>query len=372
MISYKFKLYKSEKTKHLDATLREACSLWNHALALQKRYYRLYGKFIPKFTMSKHFTKIWKRKHIGSQSMQEIIERLDKSYNRFFKHTSKKPPKFKKAKDFTSFVFKQCGYKIIDNHIFLTIGKEKRHFKFSKSREIKGNIKMVSVKRSHLNEYYIVIVTDAKPETCRKTHDGASIGVDLGLKTYMTFSNGEKLKNPQFLKSSLNKVRKSSQKLSRSKNGSNHKEQAKLAYCRLQEKLVNQRADFQWKLAHELCKHYDFIFIEDLNLSAMTRLWGRKMNDLAHGEFINKLEYVATKYGCTVHKIDRFYPSSKLCTCGYKNTMLRLSDREWVCPECGQIHDRDMLAANNILREGIHELESNHKTNDAIASGLLR
>ena len=104
----------------------------------------------------------------------------------------------------------------------------------------------------------------------------------------------------------------------------------------------------------------------------MTRLWGRKMNDLAHGEFINKLEYVATNYGCTVHKIDRFYPSSKLCTCGYKNTMLRLSDREWVCPECGQIHDRDILAANNILREGIHELESNHKTNDAIASGLLR
>ena len=86
------------------------------------------------------------------------------------------------------------------------------------------------------------------------------------------------------------------------------------------------------------------------------------MNDLAHGEFIDKLRYVATKYGCTVHKIDRYFPSSKLCSCGYKNELLALSDRKWVCLQCGQIHKRDLLAAQNILREGIHELESESKT----------
>ena len=369
MISYKFKLYKSRKTKHLDATLREACGVWNHALALQKRYYRLYKKFIPKFTLAKHMTKVWQRHYLGSQSMQEVTERLDKSYSRFFKHTSKRPPKFKKAKDFSSFVFKQCGYKFEGNKVTLSVGKEKYTFKFALSREIVGRIKMVSVKRSHLNEYYIVIVTDATPQQYGKSHNGASVGIDFGLKTYMTLSDGSKLSNPQFLKSALNKVRKASQKLSRCKKGSNHKEQARLAYCRLQERLVNKRANFQWKLAHELCKSYDFIFIEDLNLSAMTRLWGRKMNDLAHGEFVNKLMYVATKYGCTVHKIDRYFPSSKLCNCGYKNELLKLSDRKWVCPQCGQIHDRDLLAANNILREGIHELESNRKTTLASQEG---
>lgn len=363
MISYKFKLYRSAKTKHLDATLREACGVWNHALALQKRYYKLYKKFIPKFTLQKHMTKVWQRHNLGSQSMQEITDRLDKSYRSFFNHTSKRPPKFKKVKDFSSFVFKQCGYKFDGNKVTITVGKNKHTFKFSKSREIVGNIKMVSVKRSPLNEYYIVIVTDGVPKHYGKTHNGASVGIDFGLKTYMTLSNGEKLNNPQFLKSSLNKVRKASKRLSRCKNGSNHKEQARLAYCRLQERLVNKRSDFQWKLAHSLCKRYDFIFIEDLSLSGMTRLWGRKMNDLAHGEFIDKLMYVATKYGCTVHKIDRYFPSSKLCHCGFKNDTLSLSDRKWVCPQCGQTHDRDLLASQNILREGIHELESDGKTN---------
>ena len=101
---------------------------------------------------------------------------------------------------------------------------------------------------------------------------------------------------------------------------------------------------------------------EDLNLEGMSRLWGRKMHDMGHGKFVEILSSVAVKYGCTVHKIDRYYPSSKLCTCGYKNDTLSLRDRQWVCPHCGQHHDRDVLAANNILRRGISELSSNGKT----------
>lgn len=370
MISYKYKLYKTSKVKVLQATLAEACHVWNHCLALQKRYYRIYGKFIPKFTLSKHMAKIWNRHYLGSQSLQEIVERLDKSYKRFFNHTAKRPPKFKKVKDFTSFVFKQCGYKFCDgNRVILSLGKNKYSFKFSKSRNIEGNIKTVSVKHSHLNEFFIVIVTDSNPKKYGKTHNGASIGMDFGLKTYLTLSDGTKLNNPQFLKKDLKKLRKSQQKLSRTVKGSNHHELARLALNRLYEKITNKRVDFQWKLAHELCKTYDYIFVEDLNLSGMTRLWGRKMNDLAHSNFILILQAVASKYGCIVHKIDRFYPSSKLCDCGYKNTMLKLSDREWVCPKCGQLHDRDILAAKNILREGIHELISNSKTSAVMQQG---
>ena len=94
----------------------------------------------------------------------------------------------------------------------------------------------------------------------------------------------------------------------------------------------------------------------------MTRMWGRKMSDLAHAEFVSKLEYVARKYGVTVHKIDRFYPSSKTCECGYVNKNLKLKDREWVCPECGKVNDRDLNAAENILRRGISELWGWSKT----------
>ncbi|MDE5888525.1 MAG: transposase, partial [Bacilli bacterium] len=112
------------------------------------------------------------------------------------------------------------------------------------------------------------------------------------------------------------------------------------------------------------CKKYDYIFIEDLNLQGMVKMWGRKVTDLSHGSFINILEQVSKKYGVTVHKIDRWYASSKLCECGYKNENLALTDRQWVCPQCGQHHDRDVNAAKNIHRKGISELVSSGKTNE--------
>lgn len=136
----------------------------------------------------------------------------------------------------------------------------------------------------------------------------------------------------------------------------------RIELAKLHEHLHNKREDYQFKLSHELCRKYDYIFIEDLCLTGITKMWGRKMNDLAHAAFINKLEYVASKYGVVVHKIDRWYASSKTCECGYVNKSLQLIDREWVCPECGSINHRDLNAAKNILRKGISELESMGKT----------
>jgi len=127
---------------------------------------------------------------------------------------------------------------------------------------------------------------------------------------------------------------------------------------RCHEKVVNSRTDWQWKLAHAICRSYDNIFVEDLVLTGMSKRWGRKMNDLAHGRFVEILGMVASKYGCNLHKIDRFYPSSKTCECGFVNESLSLMDREWVCPHCGRTNDRDLNAARNILRRGIDELAS--------------
>ena len=96
----------------------------------------------------------------------------------------------------------------------------------------------------------------------------------------------------------------------------------------------------------------------------MKRLWGKKVSDLSHSSFIDKLMYVASKYGVTIHKIDKWYPSSKTCECGCINKGLSLRDRTWVCPSCGAINDRDVLAARNILRKGISELESKSNSSD--------
>lgn len=360
MISYKYKLYTTKNTKYIDSMFREACFVWNHTLALQKRHYSLFKKYVDKNKMQKHFAKRIKRNLLHSQTVQEIIERLDESYKRFFKKTSKRPPKFKKHSQFSSFKYKQGGYSINGNSICLNIIK--KVFKFSKSREFEGKIKLVSIKRTPLGEYYLILVTDANPKKYRKTYNGASVGIDFGLKTYLNMSDGTKIDNPLFFKANLSEVRIKSRKLSKSKKGSNNRNKARSSLNRSYEKVINRRNDFQWKLAHNLCMEYDYIFLENLSLTGMARLWGRKMSDLSHASFVEKLIQVSKKYGVTVHKIDRWYPSSKTCGCGEINKSLSLKDREWTCVHCGSVNDRDLLASQNILRKGISELESISKT----------
>lgn len=364
MISYKYNIYRSKKTKHLNKMLGECCFVWNHALSLQKRYYRMYGKYISIGRMQKHFAKRIKRNLLHSQTVQEILERLDESYSRFFKKRSKRPPKFKRFDRFNSFVFKQGGF-MLNGNIF-TINKGKKRFKFSYSRHYEGNIKQIRIIRETCHRFSLIIVTDHNPvNSYRKTHDGASVGLDFGLKTYLTKSDGSEIASPLFFKRYQDKIKKCGKRVSNAKKGSNNRSRRLFELQQVHRKINNLKSDFQWKLAHELCKRYDYIFIEDLNIEAMRRIWGKKISDLCHSSFIDKLMYVSLKYGVIVHKIDKWYPSSKTCECGYINKLLSLKDRKWICPECESINDRDVLAARNILRKGISELESKSNSSDS-------
>ena len=380
MLTYEYKLYSSKRNRKLDAMLREACFVWNHALALQKRYYSLYGKYCSAVDMQKHFSKRIKRRLLHSQSVQEILQRQDEAYKRFFKHLAKRPPKFKRAAEFSSIVWKQGGFKLNAN-VFV-VNSIRQHFQFSYSRPYEGKVKTVRIKRSHLGEYYLYIVTDAEAKSYGKSHDGASVGMDFGLKTYLTMSDGTRVETPLFLKQGIKDLKRKSRDFSRAAcrwdrtnpDGShpkgayivwesNHRKQRRVELERLHEDIRNRRDDWQWKLAHELCRAYDTLCIEDLQLTGMSRLWGRKMSDLAFGSFVQKLEHTASKYGCRVVTIDRYYPSSRTCNvCQYVNELLTLSDRSWTCPACGTHHDRDANAAINILRQGIASSGSTCKT----------
>ena len=360
MISYKYKLYRTRQTRHLDKMLGQCAFVWNHCLALQKRYYRMFGQYIGVGRMKAHFARHYKMSMLHSQSVQEVIERLDAAYQRFFKHLSVRPPKFRKSADFSSLVFKQGGYSLNGNE--LTINKIGKRYRFSFSRQYEGKIKTLRITRNHIGEFFIVMCLDIQPKSYGKTHTGASVGIDFGLKTYITMSDETKVFSPLFLKESLSELHRRSRNLSKCQKGSNNRRRKKIELARLYADITNKRNDWQWKLAHDLCRRYDTICIEDLNLTGMCRRWGRKMSDLAHSEFVQKLGYVASKYGVIVHEIDRFYPSSRLCTCGYKNNELTLKDRRWTCPECRSVHDRDTLAASNILRRGIYELGSDGKS----------
>lgn len=357
MISYKYNIYNSKRTKHLDKMLRECSFIWNHALGLQKRYYRMFGKYISLGKLKSYFAKRIKRKLLHSQTVQEILERLDNSYKRFFKKLSKRPPKYRKAEKFSSFVFKQGGFTLNGN--VLTINKTNKRFKFSYPRPYEGKVRQIRIVRETCRRFSLIIITDHSPATSYgKTHDGASVGLDFGMKTYLTKSDGGDVVSPLFFKEYQKRVKECNRRLSKAKKGSNNKKRRMFELQQTHRRIKSLRNDFQWKLAHELCKQYDFIFIETLNMEGMKRLWGKKISDLAHASFVEKLMYVSVKYGIIVHQIDKWFPSSKTCECGYVCKSLSLSERTRVCPKCGSVNDRDFLASKNILRKGISELES--------------
>lgn len=368
MIAYRFQLYDAKRNRHLDDMLAEASFVWNRCLAVQRRYYALFGKYASCNSMKKHFAKRYAMRSLHSQTVQEVIERLDRAYARFFKRTAKRPPKFKRKTEFSSFVFKQGGYRMEGNAFH--INKNGKTFRFHKSRDIEGNVKTVTVKRTPSGRYFLVVVTDAVAKTYGKSHDGASVGLDFGLKTYLTASDGTAYACPEYLKRNLSALRKASRRLSRCERGSNHRKAKRLALARLHRRVCDMRSDFQWKLSHELCRRYDVVCVEDLGMEGMRRRWGRKVSDLAHSSFLERLDHVAAKYGVKVVRVDRWYASTRLChDCGYKNDGLSLSDRTWTCPRCGAVHDRDLNAARNIHRRGISDLGSGSKTGPAPAGG---
>jgi putative transposase len=352
MLNLKYKLYYNRKNQRLVSLNKTACIIWNHITALQKRYYKIYGGYVSANKMQKHIAKLRKNNNywlkLNSQSVQEICQRHDTAYQRFFKKLAKRPPKFKKIKNFKSFVLKQSGWTIKDNR--LTINKIGT-FKFSKSRNYE-NVKRITIKQNTLGEIFIILTCDMLSENFKRLDD-TNIGIDFGLKTYLTLSNGTEYVSPEFFKNHSKNIKKANRILSRKKKGSNNRKRALKTIQRLHIDIANKRTDYQYKLAHELCYNYSFIAIEDLNIKAMQKIWGRKINDLSHGSFIQILQHISTKHNTIIQKIDRFYPSSKLCYCGFKNKDLKLSDRVWTCSECGSINHRDKLASENILSEGI-------------------
>jgi putative transposase len=193
------------------------------------------------------------------------------------------------------------------------------------------------------------VLSNLKSKSRRVT----SRSFDFGLKTFLTVSDGSKIESPQFLKQSLTAIKKASRQHSLKVKGSANRERARKNLVRRHEDVVNRRSDWFWKLAHALIDRFDVLCFETLNLKGMQRLWGRKISDLAFGEFLKILEWVAQKKDKQVIFIDRWYPSSKTCSnCGHVLTELDLSITQWRCPSCQSVNGRDENAAKNICAVG--------------------
>ncbi|HBK97888.1 MAG TPA: transposase [Microcoleaceae bacterium UBA10368] len=356
MKTLKFKLYEHKRNKHLKRMINAAAVIDNHCIALHKRYNRMWGKHLSCAKIQSHIAKLRKRnpfwQSVGSQAVQDICQRIEKAYKLFFKHQNKKvrPPNFKKVRRYKSFTLKQAGYKLLGGNR-IEIGN--RVYQYWNSRAIEGTVKTLTIKRTTLGELFMVIVVDSVNEPKTKFETSRIAGFDFGLKTFLTCSDGSKIKSPQFLKQSLNAIKKASRNHSKKRKGSSNRERARKNLVRKHEDICNRRRDWFWKLAQQLTDKFDVLFFETLNLKGMQRLWGRKISDLAFGEFLQILEWVATKKGKQVVFIDRWYPSSKTCShCGQVLKELAIDVREWRCPSCQSVNGRDENAAINIQMVG--------------------
>ena len=255
------------------------------------------------------------------------------------------------------------GWKIQENRITITFRKygdgnqwtpDRVPYTFFKHREFHGTIASITIKRDNCGDYWLCITTDFVDTEVLPT-TGQSVGADFGMKeAYLTLSTGEKIQHPQPLKQSLKKLRSLNKSLSRKVKGSNSWWRAVRQLARLYRKISNQRKDFHYKLATYLCKKFDVLVLETLNLDGMKRLWGRKVSDLAFYQFLEILEKKCAKHKRQFKQVGQWTATTKPCSdCGFYNENLTLSDRQWICRACGSDHDRDVNAALNILRAGI-------------------
>ena len=356
MKTLKFKLYNHKRNRHLKRSINAAGVIYNHCIALHRRYYRMWGKGLSCTKLQSHIAKLRKRnpfwQSVGSQAVQDICQRIEKAYQLFFKHNKKgvRPPGFKKVKKYKSFTLKQAGYKFLSGNR-VKIGN--RVYQFWKSREIEGTVKTLTIKRTPLGELFMVVVVDNCPESEAEFTTGRIAGFDFGLKTFLTCSDGTLIESPQFFKQSLNAIRKASKQHSKKLKSSANRERARKHLVRKYEDISCRRRDWFWKLAHELTDKFDVLCFETLNLKGMQRLWGRKISDLAFGEFLQILEWIAKNKGKQIVFIDQWYPSTKTCSnCGHVLEKLDLSVREWRCPSCQSVNGRDENASRNICTVG--------------------
>jgi len=331
--------------------------VWNLALDAKKQAWESNRTIISRHDLQLQLVELKKSNDwlydVNSQSLVSVLLNLDNAYKRFFKGGGF--PKFKNKAGRQSF---QCpqNVSIIDNKLNLP---KIKGIDIVLSRGFVGNIKTVTISRTITDKYFasIVVDTGTEKDPIKQKSVSTTIGLDVGVKSFVVTSDGEVFESSRKLKASLARLKCLQRRASRKKKGSKNRKRANKKVALLHEKITNQRTDYIHKITTGLIRdnQAETFVIEDLNVAGMLKNHNlaQAISDVSFGEFFRQLKYKCDWYGKNLVTIGRFEPSSKMCSdCGEINRDLTLGDREWTC-KCGANHDRDHNAAKNIRSIGL-------------------
>ena len=376
---FKYRIYpKNNQIEQIEVMFKAKRYVWNYFLNINKHRLNHHKSVLNYTKMSKLLTLLKRKQTWLNQCEKSVLQNTIKyQYQTFLKFFKKECgfPKFKSYKNNYQSIkmnYTNGNIGILEKDIeYTSTGKFKKQnckiklpkikqVKIAYSRQYEGRIVSCTLSRDTDNKYYISLCcVDIEINPLEQT--GSVVGIDLGIKEFATTSDNEIINNPKFYRKYEEKLIKTQRKLSKRKKGSNNRNKQRLKVNKWHKKISNCRMDFLQKLSTKLIRDYDIICMEDLNSSGMMKnhKLAKSISDASFFEFNRELEYKARWNYKLISRIDRFYPSSQICShCGNKSSQTKdLAVRTYICEECGLEIDRDYNASINILNEGLRILE---------------